>query len=275
MNSCFPRAKASRWGLALLAALALAGCAAAPDAADKEAVAEFEELNDPLEPTNRAIFRVNRAIDVAVLKPTAYVYRTYTPNFFQESVTNLLNNLRSPVILFNDLLQGELRRAGTTLARFVINSTIGVGGLRDPAAGWGLDYHSEDFGQTLAVWSLPEGPFLMLPVFGPSNPRDAVGLVVDYLVDPLHIWLTNTHREEWIYARSGMHVVDQRARHYDELADLERSSLDYYAAVRSLYRQRRADDIKQGTGASALPAPGLGAHPGDADDDESAGKDEP
>lgn len=272
MNACFPRAKASRWGLALMAAWALAGCAAAPDAADKEAVAEFEELNDPLEPANRAIFRVNRAIDVAVIKPTAYVYRTYTPDFFQESVTNLLNNLRSPVILFNDLLQGELRRAGTTLARFVINSTIGVGGLRDPAAGWGLVYHSEDFGQTLAVWSLPEGPFLMLPILGPSNPRDTVGLVVDYLVDPLHIWLTNTDRSEWIYARGGIRIVDQRARHYDELADLERSSLDYYAAVRSLYRQRRADDIKQGTG-SGNPAPGLGANPSDADDAESAGKD--
>lgn len=261
MTAFLPRAKASRLGLALIAGLAIAGCAAAPDPTDKDAVAEFEEINDPIEPTNRAIFKANRVVDKAVLKPVAFVYKEYTPAFLQKSVFNLLNNLRAPVIFFNDVLQGELQRAGTTLVRFVINSTVGIGGLRDQAGPWGFEHHSEDFGQTLAVWRVPEGPFIMLPILGPSNPRDTVGLVVDYLIDPLNIWLTNTNREEWIYVRTGMRIVDERARNYDVLEDLERSSLDFYAAMRSSYRQRREDEIGQGKSTATLPAPGLSETP--------------
>ena len=205
--TAFPTAATlSRLGAILLVAFMLAGllagCAAAPDPTDADAVAEYAEVNDPAEPTNRAVFEVNLALDKAILKPIAFVYKEYLPYFVQSSINSLLNNLRSPIIFFNDVLQGEFKRAGTTVLRFVINSTIGLGGLHDQAAEWDLEYHNEDFGQTLAVWGIPEGPYVMLPILGPSNPRDAVGLAVDYLLDPLNLWLTNTDREEFIFARN-------------------------------------------------------------------------
>ncbi len=257
--TAFPTAATvSRLGAALLVAFMLAGCAAAPDPKDADAVAEYEEVNDPAEPTNRAIFEVNLALDKTILKPLAFAYKEYLPDIVQSTINSLLNNLRSPIIFLNDVLQGEFKRAGTTLLRFVINSTIGLGGLHDQAAKWDLEYHNEDFGQTLAVWGIGEGPYVMLPILGPSNPRDAVGLAVDFLLDPLNLWLTNTDREEFIFARTGLRAIDQRARHYDALQDLEKSSLDYYAAIRSLYRQRRADEINQGKGSANMPAPSLG-----------------
>ena len=279
--TAFPTAATlSRLGAILLVAFMLAGllagCAAAPDPTDADAVAEYAEVNDPAEPTNRAVFEVNLALDKAILKPIAFVYKEYLPYFVQSSINSLLNNLRSPIIFFNDVLQGEFKRAGTTVLRFVINSTIGLGGLHDQAAEWDLEYHNEDFGQTLAVWGIPEGPYVMLPILGPSNPRDAVGLAVDYLLDPLNLWLTNTDRKEFIFARTGLRAVDQRARHYDALQDLEESSLDYYAAIRSLYRQRRADEVKQGKGSANMPAPGLSTDPSSPTpwDSEKASRDE-
>jgi phospholipid-binding lipoprotein MlaA len=241
----------------LMAVLALgAGCATPPDPKDADAVAEFKQTNDPAEPTNRAIFAFNRSFDVVILKPLASVYRE-TPQLFQDSVHNFLNNLRTPVILLNDILQGEFKRAGETLGRFVVNTTIGAGGVGDVAADLGLPYHNEDFGQTLAVWGMPEGPYVMLPIIGPSNPRDTVGLVADFFADPLNLWAANTDRDWIIYARTGMRTIDLRARNYDVLEDLERTSLDYYAAIRSLYRQRRADEIRNGRDVERRPGPGL------------------
>ncbi len=249
---------AARFGALFLAAAVLAGCASAPSPGDAEALAEYNQVNDPGEPTNRAIFGVNRALDSVLLKPAAIVYMDYTPEIFQTTIHNLLNNLRSPVIFFNDILQGEFRRAGTTFFRFVVNSTIGFLGLADPATEMGLAGHNEDFGQTLAIWGVPEGPYLMLPIFGPSNPRDAVGVVVDFLIDPLNIWASNTNRNWVPVARAGVRAVDIRARNFDALEDLEKTSLDFYAAIRSLYRQRRDDEINNGTGSANMPAPGLG-----------------
>lgn len=243
---------------ALVLALGLtAGCATAPDPTDREAVAEYQQLNDPGEPANRAVFAVNQVLDKGVLKPAAGMYLHLVPPPVRTGVSNALNNLRSPVIFFNDLLQGEMRRAGVTFMRFVINTTIGIGGLGDPASDMGFPYHSEDFGQTLAAWGIGEGPFVMLPVFGPSNPRDAVGLVVDFLVDPLNLWATNTDREYITYARGATRAVDERARNFDLIEDLERSSLDFYATIRSLYRQRRADEIGNGATRGNAPGPGV------------------
>ncbi len=246
-----------RFGALALALSLIAGCATAPDPGDTEAVAEYEEVNDPGEPTMRVIFEFNRGLDTAILKPAAEVLRE-TPAAFQRGVHNFLNNLHSPVIFFNDLLQGEFERAGTTLARFLINSTVGILGFMDQAKEMGLEFHNEDFGQTLAVWNVPEGPYLMLPVFGPSNPRDTVGLVVDFLLDPFNWWASNTDNDWATWARAGVRGVDLRARHFDALEDLERSSLDFYAAIRSLYRQHRADEISNGESSSFMPAPRIG-----------------
>jgi len=239
----------------------LVGCATPPDPKDKEAVAEFEQVNDPGEPTNRAIFAFNQTVDKVVLKPTAGMYRDLVPPPIRTSVHNALDNLRSPVVLVNDLLQGEWERARITVMRFLVNSTIGVLGIGDPATDMGYVYHNEDFGQTLARWGADEGPYVMLPVLGPSNPRDAVGLVVDFLIDPFNWWAANSHREYATYSRTGTRVTDERARNYDALEDLERSSLDYYAALRSLYRQRRADEISNGASSAIMPSPGLSEGP--------------
>ena len=232
-----------------------------PDPSDQEAVAEFKEINDPAEPAMRAIFEFNRVLDKAFLKPAAEFYKGFLPPPLQSGVYNVLNNLRTPVILLNDVLQGKFERAGTTLARFFVNSTIGVLGFSDQAADMGMEYHNEDFGQTLAVWGADEGPYLMLPIFGPSNPRDAVGLAVDFLTDPINLWARNTDREAVIWARTGTRAVDQRARNFDVIEDLEKSSLDFYATVRSLYRQRRNDEINDGKPSANMPAPGFGEAP--------------
>lgn len=244
--------------------LILAGCATAPDPSDAEAVAEYEQTNDPAEPFNRAVFTFNRGLDTMFLKPAAEFYRGLTPPFFQEGMHNFLNNLRTPVILANDLLQGETDRAWTTVARFAINTTLGVGGVRDPATDMGHEYHAEDFGQTLAVWGVDEGPYLMLPLLGPSNPRDAVGTVVDLFFDPFTYW-SWADGDKGNYAsgaKTAANAIDFRARNYDALEDLEKSSLDFYAAVRSLYRQRRGSEIRNGESLDDLPTPGLGQTPG-------------
>jgi len=167
--------RASRLG-AVVAVVGLVGaCATPPDPSDTEASAEYREINDPAEPLNRAIFEVNRGLDTMFLKPAAEFYGGIMPPPAQEGVHNMLNNLRTPVIVANDLLQGDLDRAGTTVIRFVINTTYGVVGFVDRAAELGYEYHGEDFGQTLAVWGVEEGPYLMLPIIGPSNPATASG----------------------------------------------------------------------------------------------------
>jgi len=242
----------------LFVATWLAGCATAPSPQDREAVAEYEQINDPAEPAMRAIFEFNRGLDRYILKPIALVYKDYVPDPAKRGVYNFLNNLRSPVIFFNDILQGEPERAGDTLGRFVINSTVGLAGFGDPATDAGLAFHNEDFGQTLAIWGMPEGAYVVLPIFGPSNPRDAVGLAVDILVDPINWWASNTDNDWVPYTLAGTNAVDQRARNYDVIEDIERSSLDFYAATRSLYRQRRADEIANGKASNSGLAPGVG-----------------
>lgn len=236
--------------LAVVAALLfVSACATVPDRTDTIAYAEYQERNDPIEPFNRGVFQVNRALDALFLKPAAQFYRGLTPPFIQNAVTNFLSNLRTPIVLVNDLLQGEFERAGDTTARFLINTTLGVGGLGDPATDLGFEKHDEDFGQTLAVWGVGEGLFLMLPVIGPSNPRDAVGLAVDsFVFDPITV-MGMVEGGGWATAsrvRYGFTLIDARSRNYEALEDIERNSLDPYASLRSLYRQFREKEIYQG-----------------------------
>jgi phospholipid-binding lipoprotein MlaA len=242
--------------LVLAASLAMAACATAPDD-DPEAVAEFQKLNDPIEPTNRAIFEFNLGLDRFVLKPVTGAYRAVFPQPVRDGVHNFLQNLRAPVIFANDLLQGEPGRAVTTFGRFIVNSTLGVAGFGDPAESLGMAQHDEDFGQTLAVWGVGEGPYVMLPVFGPSNPRDVTGRIVDFFLDPINWWAFNSDSTaaDWVpIARAVITGIDTRDQLWDVLEDLERTSIDYYAAIRSLYRQRRMDEIRNG---ASGPAPTL------------------
>lgn len=231
--------------------LVLGGCASEPPADDPVAVAAYKEANDPWEPLNRVVFDVNMMLDKGVVKPVAFVFKEVVPDPLRDNLRNFLDNLRTPVILANDLLQFEFERAGITIIRFLMNSTIGFGGIADVASEAGLPIHDEDFGQTMAVAGVDAGPYLMLPLLGPSNPRDGIGLVVDLFFDPL-TYLAST---EFGIARVLANGVEIRARRWDTINELERTSLDFYAAVRSLHRQRRKDEIRNGSPSVAKPAP--------------------
>lgn len=240
---------AMRWSaarvLALVGLLIVTGCAM-PPSNDPEALAAFQEANDPMEPMNRYFFELNNAADELLMKPLAGWYYIALPNFAQDGIRNAINNVRTPVILANDLFQGDLERAGTTFGRFLVNTTLGLGGLFDIAEKMGMERHDEDFGQTLAVAGVGEGPYLVLPLIGPSNPRDAFGRVVDAFLDPM-TYLTFFTNVGWINTtRTGLDLVDFRARNLDAIDQIKKGSLDYYATVRSLYRQRRADEISNG-----------------------------
>jgi len=228
-----------------LAAMLIHGCATGEGKSPDEK-AEFERNNDPFEIPNRFMFAFNRAVDTIVLRPVAVFYRDLVPTPVQNGTHNVLQNLNEPVTAINEFFQGKPERAGTTLARFVINTTVGVLGIFDVAKSMGLSPTKEDFGQTIGVWGKSEegGPYLVLPLIGPSNPRDAVGLVVDYFIDPFNIAIRHYDLQYLGYIRAGLSAVDSRARTIQVLDDLERNSLDYYAAVRSAYRQRRAAEIR-------------------------------
>jgi phospholipid-binding lipoprotein MlaA len=215
---------------------------------------QASDTNDPFEGGNRVMFGVNQVLDKVLLRPVSVVYREVLPGFAQDGVRNFMNNLNAPVIFANDVLQGETDRAGVTLARFGINSTIGLGGLFDVASEFDLPYHDEDFGQTLGTWGLGEGPYLYFLVMGPTNARDLTGFVVDRGLDPLTY--VNWGDEDLEYApiaRTALNVIDLRARNIDTLDEIERSSVDYYASIRSLYRQSRADAIRNGAPSKDLP----------------------
>jgi phospholipid-binding lipoprotein MlaA len=216
----------------------LGGCATA----SPEALA----ANDPYEQANRAALKRNAFIDHYFVIPTVGVYFLLVPEDGRRGVHNFLANLALPTVFANDMLQGEVSRAGKSAWRLVINSTIGFGGFFDPASKIGIPGHSEDFGQTLAVWGVDEGPYLILPFLGPSNPRDALGLAADtILIDPTnqipfkqHIW--------WDAGRMYFTLLDLKGQSYQTLQGIQRSSVDYYSSLRSLYRQMRAEQIRNG-----------------------------
>ena len=233
----------------LLAAItltgALAGCATAPPASDPEAVAEFRQTNDPIEPTNRVFYKINNGLDTVILKPAAQAYQYVVPGRVRTGIHNVLNNLGAPVRLVNDTLQGKPRRAGDTAMRFLINSTAGVLGVFDVAKEVGYPDHDTDFGLTLANWGVPEGPFLFLPILGPSSPREAAGFGADIAIDPF-TWVgrgvTGVTAARW--TRTGLGALDTRERLLDVIDQINKTALDPYATFRSLYRQNRVGKLE-------------------------------
>jgi phospholipid-binding lipoprotein MlaA len=228
--------------LLLCSLFLVASCAAQPPAGDAEAQAEYRENNDPLEPTNRVFYAVNDGIDTYVLRPAAVAYRAAVPGGVRRPVHNALVNLGTPAQFANDVLQGKPRRAGDSMMRFLINTTAGGAGFFDVATGWGYPDHDADFGQTLAVWGVGEGPFLFLPVLGPSNPRDAIGFGANSALDPL-TWASFGGSKTLGFARLGVGAVDTRERLIDPIDSIKRGALDPYATFRSLYRQNRSDEV--------------------------------
>jgi phospholipid-binding lipoprotein MlaA len=219
--------------------------------------------NDPIEPVNRYFFELNRFGDEMLLKPMATIYRGTVPSGVRDAVSNGLGNLRLPWTAANDALQGEWGRAGTAAARFAVNSTLGFFGLFDPAKDLNLKHHDEDFGQTLGVAGLPGDPYLVLPLFGPSSPRDAAGLVVDSLLDPFNVAARGRvgfkgNSNGLITARSVSTAIVAREKTLEALAELERG-VDYYAAVRSAWRQKRAAEIRNTASTGTPVAPRFGA----------------
>jgi len=235
---------------AVAAVLAVGGCVVQNT---PEKVAQVEETGDPFEPTNRYIFEVNRFFDEMLLKPVAWWYRAGVPDPARDHIHQAIENLRLPWTAVNDVFQGEMKRAYEASARFVINSTVGVVGLFDVATDWGFPHHEEDAGQTFAVWGAPGDPYLMLPVLGPSNPRDAAGTAVGWFADPVNL----VFGSGFALGRGLAGGVDTRERNIETLADLERNSVDFYATIRSVYRQRRDSEIRNGAPGSTYPAPSL------------------
>jgi phospholipid-binding lipoprotein MlaA len=241
MSSGFSIFGLLRCGAAGAALLALTACV---NPADEPT---YATTADPIEPFNRYMFELNRAGDEFLGKPLANIYRGTVPDPARESVGNALANLRLPWTAVNDVLQGEFSRAGSALTRFALNSTFGFFGLFDMARDVGYTHHDEDFGQTLGAWGAGGDPYLMLPVFGPSSPRDVVGMVVDGAIDPVTVIAQGGagwgRGNGFTAARSATGFVAGRERTLEALAELERGQ-DYYAAVRSAYRQRRAVNIR-------------------------------
>jgi len=231
------------FALAAFVSIGLSGCATPPPASDKAAVAEFKETNDPLEPANRVMYQINDGIDTVIMRPLAQGYRAVLPQPVRESVHNALTNLSTPVVLANDMMQGKPRRAGDSFMRFLINSTIGFAGFFDVAKELGYPGHDNGFGTTLALWGVDEGPFLFLPILGPSNPRDLVGFGADIAMDPWTWVGSGDGKTIFTWTRTGLGALDARERVLDDVDNIKKTALDPYATFRSLYRQHRNSEV--------------------------------
>jgi phospholipid-binding lipoprotein MlaA len=218
---------------ALALALLCAGCATVPSGKP--------DPRDPWERFNRTSFAINDALDRAALKPAAKAYKKVTPRIVRTGISNFISNLDTIPTVVNDVLQGKMRQAGQDSARFLMNSTLGLGGLFDPASAAGLERNDEDFGQTLGKWGVKSGPYLMLPLLGPSTVRDSFGRLADQYTHPVNYLEDDSTR----YLIRAVDVLDMRAGLLDLDAQLEKS-YDRYAFVRSAWLQRREYMVTDG-----------------------------
>lgn len=215
------------------------------------------DINDPIEPFNRAVFQFNRGVDFLVIKPITTVYTTVFPDFFRTSISNFLSNLSTPVWMVNNLLQADWTGFESNLHRLVVNTTLGFGGFNDVASHLNIQPVHADFGQTLGQWGLGQGFYLVLPLIGPSSLRDGTGRVVDnFAFDPYNVIFMDSETEWPVYARAGLAVVDARARYGKEYDDIMRNAVDPYVTFRSIYAQRR-NYLVQGQNAKAYDAYGM------------------
>ncbi|MFZ4689727.1 MAG: MlaA family lipoprotein [Polymorphobacter sp.] len=228
---------------ALILLLALGACAT-PRAGGLE-VAEA----DRWEKSNREIYAFNKKLDKNVLKPTARVYRTVVPTAARHGITNVYGNYGEPASFMNALLQGKIKQAFRTLDRFLINSTLGVGGLADNATGLGRPEESEDWGQTFATWGIESGPYVMLPLFGPSTLRDGFGLAFDFVIDPADFARNAAFSPSWVWrgGQIAVRIVNLRDRVSEQGGDaILADSLDEYTLIKSAYLQSRRNAIWDG-----------------------------
>jgi phospholipid-binding lipoprotein MlaA len=253
--------RSSLLGTCIVMAVAgiLGGCTTPPGEDPKNVV--YNEVQDPLEPLNRYFFDVNNALDAVALKPAAHIYRDAVPDGVRDSVSNFLTNISQPIYFINNIAQGDIDGAGDNMGAFFTNTFLGVGGLFDVAQ---IDTDDEDLGQTMAVWGIPEGPYLVLPVLGPNTTREAAGIVGELFIDPANLVAANNDISNFTLYRAGGNVLDFRSKSLESLDEIEKNSIDFYAAVRSLYRQNRKSAILDGDEA-LTPLPDISF---DLDDDE-------
>lgn len=216
----------------LLAFVLLSGCAHR---------APYEEVSDPLEPVNRLVYRFNDVLDRKILKPTAKGYQKVVPSPARVGIRNFFSNLKEPLNIVNSLLQGKPANSVSGLMRFTFNSVFGLAGLVDVATGWELPQHREDFGQTLAVWGVGEGWYIVLPLFGPSNVRDALTLPLNWQLDPV-LYPKPVIR----FPVAALRIVSDRADLLNATRVLDAAALDRYISVREAYRQLRWNAIYDG-----------------------------
>ena len=229
---------ASGWVILALTAF-LFGCASAPSGNGDDAPARAEY--DPLEPLNRGLYAINDAFDRVTLKPIARGYKAVVPEFARRGVTNFSRNLFTPHSAIHNFLQGKPGPGFSELGRFIINSTLGVGGLIDVATAQGMPVYDEDLSQTLAVWGVPEGPYLFIPFLGPNTLLDAASIPIDIRTDPL-FYYDNTSVRDKIYV---LRVIDLRMRLLTAEKLLE-DSKDPYLTLRESYLQNRRFQVYDG-----------------------------
>jgi phospholipid-binding lipoprotein MlaA len=217
----------------LIAGALLTGCASLP--------AGKPDPRDPWEKFNRATFVINDGLDRAVARPVAKAYVKVVPRFVRIGVGNVFNNLNTVGTVVNDVLQGKMRQAGRDSARFLLNTTVGLGGLLDPATDVGLELNDEDFGQTFGKWGMKPGPYLMLPLLGPTTTRDIFGRAIDQFTYPV-TYLEDDSTRYWIRLGS---LLDTRADLLDLDPQLDRA-YDRYAFVRNAWLQRREFQVTDG-----------------------------
>ncbi len=216
---------------------------------------ENGDFMDPLEPLNRLIFEVNDVADGSVIKPVAHLYEDVTPEPVRESVTNFMDNLMFPINFVNFILQGRFEMAGHSLARFVVNTTAGVGGMFDPGTKLGLKKENTGFGDTLGSWGMEAGPYLVLPLYGPSSFRGGIGTAADHFGHPLYLVTVNKkahgkrnkHHQwyKWYVGTRILEAINLRQQYLKTLDDLKADSIDYYVARRSIYAQQTLEKQKK------------------------------
>ncbi len=219
--------KLSRLPIVALIAVMLSGCAASTQQAP-------DEIYDPFENVNRGIHEFNKTVDSLVLRPVSGVYGSVVPPEIRNMLDNSMTNLGQPRTFINHVLQGDGKDAGVTLSRFLINSTLGFAGLFDAAAEMGIFDRPTDFGETLASWDVPEGPYLELPLIGPSTVRDTVGMVVDLAIDPVNHMVTE-EQAYYLFGLRALNLIGTRHEYDDLINALLYESADSYAAQRLSY----------------------------------------
>lgn len=229
---------------AILAALAISACSSVPQTQAEKA--DLRAANDPIESVNRVVFDVNDFLDRLLIRPLAELYRAMIPPPLRDRVSGIVKNMSEPVIMANNMMQGDFTKAGKTFARFMTNTTLGGAGMFEVANHFNLPRQTGDFGQTLYSWGVGEGAYIVLPLLGPSNIRDAVGMGVDSVMSPwqyLAAMGSTMTKDTFTISSTVASGITRREENIEGMDALREGSLDFYAQMRSVYRQYRAKQL--------------------------------